>query len=525
MQYAFGDYEFDTEAFELRHGGRQISATPQVLAILQLLLVSRPRVVTKDELVDEIWEGRAITDGAISVRMNALREAIGDNGAEQKTIQTVRGQGFRFVAPVQAKTTQEECQISVDHTADDAALSPTGGSTPPRPSVAVLPFLYLGASEQHKVLQYALPDELLTQLYKLQWLLVISRGSSFQLASHQHPPSEILERLGARYCVSGSVEVAPKGFIISTELADTISERVIWRDRRSIELEEIYEFRSELAQSIGRELHHSIERNELETALHTPISSLDSWQCFHMGMHRLNTSRVDRYGDADVYFRQSLALDPGMARARAGISQVKFFQHYWGNTEEPDQLAESCVEQAAHALQDDPSDPFCNLAVGRAAVLSQDYAGWRRYVEMGVQLSPSYAPTLSELARIQAYFGQPDEAQKTLEKVELLDPLSLNPESTELTRLIIELDSSRLEAAADRAEKMNRQGELGLNTYCCVFMTLYLAGRSDALRSASANMKRLFLPSRLADWFANVQFKNQDWKAAADRAAKTFDFV
>ncbi len=525
MQYVFGDYEFDAEVFELRHGGSQISATPQVLAILQLLLVSRPRVVTKDELVEEIWEGRAITDGAISVRMNALREAIGDSGAEQRIVQTVRGQGFRFVAPVKAETTQSDRPALVEHTRDDPEQSLIGRPTSTRPSVAVLPFLYLGSSDQHEVLQYAFPDELLTQLYKLQWLLVISRGSSFQFASHQHRPSEILERLGARYSVSGSVEVTPKGFVISTELTETISERVIWRDRRSIELKEIYEFRSELAQSIGRELQDSIERNELKTALQAPINSLDSWQSFHIGMHRLDVSPVEGCSEAEGHFRRSLELDPFMFRARAGISQVQFFQLHWGNCEDAAIATQQCLHEAEQAMLENPNDPFCNLAMGRAAVLSRDYSTWRHHIERAVEASPNYSPALSDLARIQAVEGDVVAAKKTLELVEQLDPISLNPESIELTRLTMEMEASEFELAAKRAEAMASYFNLGLNTMGCVLLALHVAGKDREARRIASRMKQSFREQRLRDWFSRTVFKNQDWKAATHSAGKTHGFI
>jgi DNA-binding winged helix-turn-helix (wHTH) protein/DNA-binding CsgD family transcriptional regulator len=106
----FGDCELDMDLFEVRRGGEPVPVEPQVFDVLSYLVRHRDRVVTKHELLDEVWEN-FVTESALTTRIKAARRAVGDDGRSQRVIRTIHGRGYRFVAPV---------------TTDDAA--PTGGT-------------------------------------------------------------------------------------------------------------------------------------------------------------------------------------------------------------------------------------------------------------------------------------------------------------------------------------------------------------------------------------------------------------
>jgi DNA-binding winged helix-turn-helix (wHTH) protein/pimeloyl-ACP methyl ester carboxylesterase len=113
MVYEFGDFALDTKRYELRRGGVQQHLEPQVYAVLCYLLEHRDRVVTKTELLDEVWGHRFITPATLNTRIKALRATLDDDGMTQRVIRTVRGAGFRFVADVSAPgTVQQTAQRS-----------------------------------------------------------------------------------------------------------------------------------------------------------------------------------------------------------------------------------------------------------------------------------------------------------------------------------------------------------------------------------------------------------------------------
>ncbi len=98
MTVAFGEFEIDIAARELRRGNSTVMIEPKAFDVLSLLLENHERVVTKDELVDVVWKGRFISDSALSTAIKAARAAVGDDGRRQSVIRTLHGLGFRFVA-------------------------------------------------------------------------------------------------------------------------------------------------------------------------------------------------------------------------------------------------------------------------------------------------------------------------------------------------------------------------------------------------------------------------------------------
>ena len=95
-----GPFELDIDRVELRRDGLALSVPPLVFRILCYLVAHRNRVVSKDELLDELWEHRFVSESALSTRIKAARKILGDTGQSQHMIRTVRGRGYQFVGPV-----------------------------------------------------------------------------------------------------------------------------------------------------------------------------------------------------------------------------------------------------------------------------------------------------------------------------------------------------------------------------------------------------------------------------------------
>ena len=95
---AFDDLELDSALFELRRGGTRVPMEPQAFDVLAYLVTHRDRVVPKEELMDEVWGGRFVTEAAVTSRIKQARRAVGDDGHSQRVIQTVHSRGYRFIA-------------------------------------------------------------------------------------------------------------------------------------------------------------------------------------------------------------------------------------------------------------------------------------------------------------------------------------------------------------------------------------------------------------------------------------------
>jgi formylglycine-generating enzyme required for sulfatase activity len=101
MPYRIGAYLIDPKAYEIREDGRPVPVEPQVFDLLIMLIENRQRAVSKDEIIEQIWKGRIISDATLSSRIKSARQALGDDGSAQKLIRTIHGRGFRFVGDVE----------------------------------------------------------------------------------------------------------------------------------------------------------------------------------------------------------------------------------------------------------------------------------------------------------------------------------------------------------------------------------------------------------------------------------------
>src|SRR5581483_8838121 len=210
MIYQFGPYELDMAKVELRLGTTSCDLEPQVFALLALLVENHDRLVSKEEIIEKVWDGRIVSDAAVASRVKSARQALGDSGKSQIFIRTVHGQGFRFVANVKATrgtapSAAGASSVEVDHCHGAASQYPDQTS---RPSVAVLPFRLIGDGGRYAALAVALPAELITELSRLRWLFVTARGSSFRLRASDAEICDIGRLLRVRYCLWGVIELS-----------------------------------------------------------------------------------------------------------------------------------------------------------------------------------------------------------------------------------------------------------------------------------------------------------------------------
>jgi DNA-binding winged helix-turn-helix (wHTH) protein len=112
VKYRFAHFEIDTNRHELRQSGAVVHIEPQVFDLIVHFVRNRDRIVSKDELIETIWNGRIISEAALSSRINGARRALGDNGNDQIFIKTFHKRGFRFLPDVQEISASSDREVS-----------------------------------------------------------------------------------------------------------------------------------------------------------------------------------------------------------------------------------------------------------------------------------------------------------------------------------------------------------------------------------------------------------------------------
>jgi TolB-like protein/Tfp pilus assembly protein PilF len=485
MIYRFGTFELDTAKAELRSDGEACAVEPQVFALLALLVDNRERLVSKDEIIEKVWDGRVVSEAAVASRIKSARKALGDDGKSQQFIKTIHRQGFRFVADAKvapARVTDQGAGKPAGHAADQIS----------RPSIAVLPFRSIGAAGPYAAIADALPHELITELSRLRWLFVTARGSSFRLRGSDADIGEIGRLLGVRYCLSGTVEIAGGSLAVTVDLTDARDGGVVWAEHFARSIDDIHQIRENIRSEILAALEIRIPLHEAALARLTVTENLDAWSSYHVGLqHMYRFNRKDNAA-ATALFRQAVTRDPGFARAHAGLSFVHFqtaFMHYSDDLAGEIALARRFAERG---LELDPIDPFVNFTMGRTFWLEGNLEGSLAWLERATSISPNYAQGIYARAWTESLAGRCLEGRGHVDLAMRLSPLDPLYYAMLATRAFTHIVMGEDAEAADWAERAARSP--GAHVLIALIAVAAHALAGDEVRAAS--------------WAANVRSRN-----------------
>jgi len=279
VRYFFEDYVLDTVRHELRRNGLIVPAAPQALDLLAFLIQHRDRIVTKDQLVAGIWEGRAITDSALTTRLNVVRGIVGDSGQEQRLIRTLPRKGLRFVADVR----EDRPPAWLRHEVKSEL-----------PSIAVLPLVNLSGDPAQDFFGDVISDEVLTELARLRWLLVIARNSSFMFKGAVVDVREIGRQLGVRYLLEGSARHDGSRVRVTCRLVDATTALQVWSARYDRKFTDVFDIQDEIANSVVTALVPALLDAERKRIAGQAPESLSAWESYQRGVwHMLKQSADD----------------------------------------------------------------------------------------------------------------------------------------------------------------------------------------------------------------------------------------
>jgi TolB-like protein len=517
MIYRFGTFELDLARAELRTDGEPRSVEPQVFALLALLLENRERLVSKDEIVEKVWDGRIVSDAAIASRIKSARKALGDDGKNQRFIKTIHGQGVRFVAEARV--------LHTDVTAWHQATPPSHATGPPlRPSIAVLPFRVLGDAACCAAIADGLPHELISELSRLRWLFVTARGSSFRLRGSEADMTEIGRLLGVRYCLSGVLEITGRRLTAAVELIDTRDGGVVWAEHLHGVVDDVHQFREQIRLRILAALEIQIPIREAALARLTVSENLDAWSAYHLGLqHIYRFNRKDNAAATDL-FQRAVASDPGFARAHAGLSFVHFqaaFMHYTD-----DRAAEVALARrfATRGVELDPIDPFVNFTMGRTFWLDGDLESSLAWLERATSISPNYAQGIYARSWTESIAGRGLEARKLVDLAMRLSPLDPLYYAMLGTRAFTHTMLGEDIEAADWAERAARSPGAHVLIALIAVATNALADNHVRAASWAKNVRSRNPTLTQDDFFRAFPMKSEDTKRRVALALARFGF-
>lgn len=507
MIHAFGAFELDTDRFELRMDGAVQAVEPQVFALIALLVENRERLVSKDEILEKVWDGRIVSESAVASRIKSARRLIGDDGKTQRLIKTIHGQGFRFVGEARTRPTIEPSSTPGGRASGDEIDEQPSERSPSRPSIAVLPFRLIGIAGPYATIADALPDELIADLSRLRWLFVTARTSSFRLRAVDPDMREVGRVLGVRYALSGSVEITGSRLDATVELVDTHDAGVVWADRIVATIDDVHAVREEIRGRILSALEIRIPLHEASRARQAVPDALDAWSAFHLGLqHLYRFNRSDNAAAAGL-FERAIAIDPGFARAHAGLSFVHFQTAFLRHTDDVPGETALARRFAERGVDLDPLDPFVHFTMGRSYWLEGDLDRSLAWLERATSISPHYAQGIYARAWAESLAGLGAPARAHVDLAMRLSPLDPLHYAMVGTRAFTHLVAGEDAEAAVWAERAARSPGAHVLIAMIAVATHALAGDDRRAAAWAADVRARNPALTRADFFRSFPMK------------------
>ena len=454
MVLAFGNHRLDIERRELRRGIELIELEPKVFDLLAFLVQHRDRVVSKDDLLQAVWDGRIVSESALTTRINAARRALGDDGAAQRLIRTFTRKGIRFVGEV------TETPAGVGPAAGSAThADDPPGLVPPldKPSIAILPFQNMSDDPEQEYFADGMVEEITTAIARAPGLFVIARNSSFTYKNKTVAVRQVARELGVRYVLEGSVRKAGNRVRITGELIDSTTGAHIWGDRFDGTLDDIFELQDRVASGVSGAIEPRLRIAEIERTSRKPTDSLAAYD-FHLRSVAQAYKRTgEGLAESIRLAYRALELDAAYAPAmsRIGLSRAMQQQRHWipASGSEVDEGLRM-ARQALAAAWDDPW--VLDWAGLTLALLAGENDVALGAMDRAIVLNPNFALAFGHRALVLAFLNRPDEAILAAHQAMRLSPRDPGTFAFCQALAIAHLAAARYEAGLRWAEEALR---------------------------------------------------------------------
>jgi len=393
----FDDFELDVDARELRNESVRVGLEPKVFDLLVYLASHPDRVLTRDDIIENVWDGRIVSDAAVSSCIKAVRAALGDDGRAQRYVKTIHGRGFRFVGEFKSVATAVEPNISLD------------------PSLALIPLDVIGDDPTLGLLADGLVEDLLTTLSRVPSLNVASRRSCFALRDTTMSPQEIHDALKATYIVEGSIQATADGCRVRLQLVRAETGFHSWAQQ----------FDVTPANSSGDDVLTAV-LPRLETALvetmvadlteEDGVRSINAQLIHAMGLLSLKGWNPATFAEAETVLRDLLKRDPDHAVGRAYLALILGLGARVGVFEASSDIAATTIAEAETALAQAGNE---STVLGLAGCAIADVGQPERAVPIlkkAIDLNPNNAQAWVAHGSALLLIGQLQEALASLER-------------------------------------------------------------------------------------------------------------
>lgn len=459
-RFQVADWQVDPSTCQISLKDEIVKLEPKVMELLVYMAKHPNEVLSRNELLDEVWADMVVGYEALTNAIIKLRKAFADDARHPRVIETFHKKGYRLIAAVSRTQLSRTLDLPQESTGRDfksgfsgklklgvaislvASLAliiwmafeysnarkqmqtTTHLELPEKPSIAVLPFVNTGNEAEYSYFSDGITDDLITDLSRLSGLFVISRNSTFQYKGRAVDSREVANTLGVRYILEGAVRRSGNRVRINSQLIDGISGVQIWAERYDGDLEHVFELQDRVTQKIINALAMQLSESELRELTSAETSIPAAYDEFLRGWERhWRFSRSD-FAQAELHFRRALQIDPNYTRANAALALI-----YWQAWEQKwhENVGGAVFAGWARARQELEAAmakpvPLVFSIKSEMLLHNRDYDQAITEAKKAIDLNPNNATGYLALAEVLSYMGRSEEAIENAKLAMRLDP-------------------------------------------------------------------------------------------------------
>ena len=514
-EFRLGGFTFSLQTNELKDENlNTIHLRSQSTEVLKYLVCRHGELVSKMDLMENVWSDTFVTDDSLVQCIADIRRALND--IDHRIVQTLPKKGYKLEAiplpdvsldssgipgPVSSRTSSKfgsswslalivlavVIGVSIftwrNTLTDFEPVDPTtlNFPLPEKPSIAVLAFRDLSQGQDKEYLSDAISEEIITRLSRFPDFFVIARNSSFFYKDKTENVRDVATELGVRYVLEGSQQKAGDELRVTAQLIDAAVGNTIWVETYDRDLVDIFALQEDITRTIAATLEQNISLAEYDRLLRRPTESLAAYELVNRG--RAERLKFTPKGNeaAKRLSEQALELDPGYSEAYFSLAWVHIncFRWAWCGDRPQDEALDQAFMAARKAVELDPDSSLAYWALANTTMQSGDLEQALIEYDRSIDLNPNSAGVLADSTETLVYLGQMDEAVARIQTAIRLNPH--HPDWYLWTLAWTQYFAGDYEAGLASIQKMTNMPNLARRTQAALYVRL---GRMDEAQAA-----------------------------------------
>jgi DNA-binding winged helix-turn-helix (wHTH) protein/TolB-like protein/tetratricopeptide (TPR) repeat protein len=490
--YEFGAFRLDSRQHQLLRDGAVVPLTPKAFDTLLILVRRQGDVVSRQELIEQVWSGAFVEEGGLTRNISVLRRALAGNETDQLYIETVPKRGYRFVGPARVVPQTAHAVTTGETSAPTPAPTPAHSpalavgwpfaaavllgliliavmglwNRAPDPairSLAVLPFESIGAAGTDEFLGPAMADALIARISRLREITLRPMRAVLEYSAATQDPRSIGRALQVDAVLDGRVHRDGDRLRVTVELIRVSDGAMVWAGQFNDRVTDLFAVQESVAQEVAEALAPRLQAPAEVSLQSRRPSRPEAYELYLRGRYQWNRRTPESLEAALALFDQAVAIDPTYASAYAGLADAySLLAAYRPSADGESFVRASAAARRALDLDETLAEAHTSLGFVKFG-REWDWDGAAREYRRAIELDPNYGTAHHWYAILLMVLGRAEESLESIRQAERLDPLSpaIGAEVATLLWLARKYDEGIEQV--DRIRRLHPQARADLN--------------------------------------------------------------